>query len=338
MEKRLQKLWDEVTPDGGPCPQPDVKKIQRRVDAALDGRPRAVPRRMLRLAVAAAAAMLLITGAAAASGALELPLHNVLSFFFRGENTPGSEQLVDARPISVSDDNYTLTVTTTLADKTDVYLTLTIEAKTARARKYLSDPDLWKSDTLAIDIPRNGGGTAKYFSAYDPSTHTIQVEVKATVGPTGEIAIRLDDMEEGLWLRFQAQPVSDLTLHIGAEGRGVGPWDDPGQMEGPVTLKTVTLSPLSCHVEFTTAEAECCPVLWFLWADGTVNAMEDLQSGRGGGHGERQGDVYVCEHNWPFDAVQDLSRLSAVVFEGMAYPLDGGEPYGIDVSAILDPP
>ena len=337
MEKRLQKLWNEVMLEVGPCPQPNVTAVKRRVDAALDGKPRAVPRRVLRLAVVAAAALLLITGAAAASGALELPLHNVLSFFFRGENAPGSEQLVDAQPISVSDDNYTLTVTTTLADQNDVYLTLTIEAKTARARKYLSDPDLWKSDILAIDIPRSGGGTAKYFSAYDPSTRTIQVEVKATVGPTGEIAVRLNDMEEGLWLRFQAQPVSDLTLRSDAEGRGVGPWDDPGQMEGPVTLKTVTLSPLSCYVEFTTAEFGLYPVLHFLWEDGTVNALEDLRSGRGGGHGDREGDVYVIEHNWPFSAVQDLSRLEAVIFEGVAYPVDGSEPYEIDISAIPDP-
>ena len=336
MKRRLQELWNEVTPDSGPCPQPDVKQVQRRVDAALDGKPRAVPRRILRLAVAAAAAILLITGAAAASGVLELPLHNVLSFFFRGENAPGSEQLVDAQPISVSDDNYTLTVTTTLADRNDVYLTLTIEAKTARARAYLSDPDLWMSGALTIDIPRSGGGTAKYFSAYDPSTRTLQVEVKATVGQTGEIAVRLDDMEEGLWLRFQVQPVSELTLRIDAEGRGIALYD-PNLSDGPVTLKTVTLSPLSCHVEYTADEPERYPVLYFLWTDGTVNGIRDLGIGQGSGHVSHPEDMYVCEHTWPFKAVQDLSRLAAVVFEGMAYPLDGGRPYEVDISAILNP-
>ena len=337
MKKRLQELWDEVTPDSGPCPQPDVKKVQRRVDAVLGGKTRAVPRRILRLAVAAAAAMLLVTGAAAASGALELPLHNVLSFFFRGENAPGSEQLVDAQPISVSDDNYTLTVTTSLADRNDVYLTLLIEAKTARARKYLSAPDLVLNGGLIFDIPRGSGGTATH-THYDPLTHTLQVEVDATIGPTGEIAIRLNDMEEGLWLRFRVQPVSEITLRIDAVGRGIGPWDDPGQWEGLVTLKTVTLSPLSCHVEFTTAEFGLYPVLYFLWEDGTVDAVEDLRANPGGGHGDgHQGDLYVVEHTWPFEAVQDLSQLSAVIFEGMAYPVDGSEPYEVDISAILNP-
>ena len=105
MKKRLQELWNEVTPDSGPCPQPDVKQVQRRVDAALDGKPRAVPRRILRLAVAAAAAMLLITGAAAASGALELPVYNALSAFFWGENPENAFAMMTITPVSVEDDN-----------------------------------------------------------------------------------------------------------------------------------------------------------------------------------------------------------------------------------------
>ena len=316
--------------------------FDERVQAALSGLPSRTKKRGLgavRTALIAAAALLLITGAAAAGGALELPLHNVLSFFFRGENAPGSEQLVDAQPISISDDNYTLTVTTILADRNDVYFTLTIEAKTARARKYLSDPELVWDGGLIIDIPRDSGSTAigsSSHSAYNLFTRTLRVEVKATVSQTGEIAIRLNDMEEGLWLRFQAQPVSDLTLRIDAGGRGVGYWINPDQMEGPVTLKTVTLSPLSCHAEYTSAEYGLFPVLHFLWEDGTVDALEDLQATPGGGHGDRQGDVYVCEHTWPFEAVQDLSRLEAVIFEGMAYPVDGSEPYEIDIGAILN--
>ena len=104
-----------------------------------------------------------------------------------------------------------------------------------------------------------------------------------------------------------------------------------------MTLKTVTLSPLSCHVEYTAGEPERYPVLYFLWTDGTVNGIGELRSNHGSGHVGRQGDVYVCEHTWPFDAVQDLSRLSAVIFEGMAYPLDGGEPYAVDAGALSDP-
>ena len=89
MKKRLRKLWDEVIPDGGPCPQPDIKKVRRRVDAALDGRPRAVSRRTLRLAVLAAAVVLLTGAALAVGGELELipPEFNVLSKISIGVRT-----------------------------------------------------------------------------------------------------------------------------------------------------------------------------------------------------------------------------------------------------------
>ena len=79
MRRRLQKLWDDVTPYGGCCPEPDMEKIRRRVDAALDGRPRAVSRRRLKLAIMAAAAVLLLTGTALAGEELIPPEFNVLS-------------------------------------------------------------------------------------------------------------------------------------------------------------------------------------------------------------------------------------------------------------------
>ena len=38
-----------------------------------------------------------------------------------------------------------------------------------------------------------------------------------------------------------------------------------------------------------------------------------------------------------FERILDLSRLSAVVFAGTAYPLDGGEPYPVEVPSSLLP-
>ena len=82
MKNRLQSLWAEVMPEGGPCPQPDVKRVQRRVDAALDEPPRIFyPWRVLRLTAACAAALALLTGAAAAAGVLPLPELNALNIF-----------------------------------------------------------------------------------------------------------------------------------------------------------------------------------------------------------------------------------------------------------------
>ena len=62
--------------------------------------------------------------------------------------------------------------------------------------------------------------------------------------------------------------------------------------------------------------------------------MEALRgrSGHGGGHGVNGVTKMTMSHSFP--AVQDLSKLEAVVFEGMAYPVDKGEPYPVDVDAL----
>ena len=59
MKNRLQALWDQVSPEGGPCPQPDAKAVRRRVDAALDAEARP-QRRPLRAALVLAAALALL--------------------------------------------------------------------------------------------------------------------------------------------------------------------------------------------------------------------------------------------------------------------------------------
>ena len=140
-------------------------------------------------------------------------------------------------------------------------------------------------------------------------------------------------METGKWLSFSYRPVSDLKLTIGAEGQGTGGWAWP-DLTGPVTLKRLTLSPLTIEAEYTTENTELFPVLWFLWEDGTVSEMESLLGGEGHGSGHGTvGEAWDYARGYSFDSVQDLSTLEAVIFGGMAYPLDHGEPYAVDLSA-----
>lgn len=56
---------------------------------------------------------------------------------------------------------------------------------------------------------------------------------------------------------------------------------------------------------------------------------------RGGAYGFRSGSgPWKMDETWTLRSVQDLSRMEAVVFGGMAYPLDGGAPYPVDVDAL----
>lgn len=331
MKSRLQTLWDQVSPEGGPCPQPNPWGVRRRVDAALDKKPRAAHLwRKLKLAALCAAALVLLTGAAAVTEmVLAPPTYNVLSAFFQGDAAPW-ESLMNFQPVSVSDDNYTLTVTSTAADKSTLFYTLTIEAHSDQAWEELTAQ---MSESFYELFSFRSHGSFSTDGEADPEKRTFYMDVNTERGWGATAAVRLNLMEEGKWLRFSYRPVSDLKLNINAEGQGTGGWAWP-ELTGPVTLERLTLSPLTLEAEYTTGDTKLFPTLWFLWKDGTVSGAEALRgrSGHGGGHGVN--GVTKMTMSYSFPAVQDLSKLEAVVFEGMAYPLDKGEPYPVDVDAL----
>lgn len=349
MKTRLQSLWDEVSPEGGPCPQPDRKAVRRRVDAALDRKARALhPWRAVRLAAICAAALLLLTGTAVATGMLPLSEHNVLRAFFGrgGENAPGSEGLVNAQPISVSDENYTLTVTSSISDGSMFYLTVLLQGKTPQAAAYLQEFDaspfpfsLWAAPLDSADNIARWGMCCMGcdFWDYDPASSIWKINMKAhnTVGADCMLSLRFTEMEEGLRLTFPTQAAPTIVLDIGREGPGLDPVAFEDSIAGTVTLNRITLSPLSLRAEFTSSdESPPIPLLHFLWKDGTVSPACQLGI-RGGASGFRSGSgPWEMDETWTLRSIQDLSQMEAVVFGGMAYPLDGGAPYAVDIEAL----
>lgn len=348
MKTRLQALWDEVSPEGGPCPQPSRKAVRRRVDAALDQTARALhPWRAVRLAALCAAALLLLTGTAVAAGILPLPEHNVLrAFFGRGENAPGSEGLVNAQPASVSDDNYTLTVTTSIADGSSVYLTVLIQGKTPQAAACLQAFDfssapfsLWAAplDSAGNTTPLGVTKMSCDYRDYDPISGAWKIDIKANnpTGADGLVSLRFAEMEEGLQLTFPTQAAPTVVLDIGREGPGQDPSGFEGSITGSVKLNRITLSPLSLRAEFTSPDdAPPIPRLHFLWKEGSVSTAREMGI-YGSAYGVRVGSgPWELDQTWTLCSIQDLSRMEAVVFGGLAYPLDGGAPYGVDVDAL----
>lgn len=346
MKTRLQSLWDEASPEGGPCPQPDPKAVRRRVDAALDQKARALhPWRAVRLAAVCAAALLLLTGTAVATGMLPLSEYNVLrAFFGRGENAPGSEGLVNAQPVSVSDENYTLTVTSSISDGSMFYLTVLLQAKTPQAAawtqdfEFNSDPfSLWAAP---LDSADNIGRWKRCYLGcdfwdYDPASSIWKINMKAgnIIGADCMLSLRFAEMEEGLRLTFPTQAAPTIVLDIGREGPGQDDvWDN---IVGTVTLNRITLSPLSLRAEFTSPDdSPPIPVLHFLWKDGSVSTGAQMGIW-GGAYGFREGSgLWKMDGTWTLRSIQDLSQMEAVVFAGMAYPLDGGAPYPVDVDSL----
>ena len=141
MRDRMQELWDGAVPVGVPCPQADPAAVKRRVNAALNAVPserRAYMRHKIRFAAAAAAIAALLAGSALAVASR----WNVLDFYFEGDNTP-VEDYVSHETYSIRDDNYTLSVISSVADTSSAYLLVTIEAKNdaaAAAHSYRKRP------------------------------------------------------------------------------------------------------------------------------------------------------------------------------------------------------
>lgn len=342
MKNRLQTLWDEVAAVGGPCPQPEAKDVRRRVNAVLReaGQKHRTVRPVRVVILAAVLAAVLLAGTALAAGQ-EIPHpFNVLSeMFYRGENAADAIVMMSIDPVSVSDDNYTVTVTSSLADGNNVYFTLIIEALNDEAWDRLTEQRT--SDFLSLRV--RGSNGYGYSGEADPNDgHTLLCSVSATWKKSDHAAVRLNLMEDNLWLEFPVKPVKSVTVKIHADGQGFG---ITGNADGgPVNLKTVEVSPLSFKLDYTTAYLEKgCPVVCFLYKDGTVKSQGQLGAVYPSGHGEREGlfggdeRPMHFQYSFEFPAVQDLSEVEAVIFEGMAYPLDGRDPYAVDMSGYIRP-
>lgn len=328
MKNRLQELWNYAVPEVGPCPQPDVKAVQRRVDAALEVNRRTFHlRRKLKLAALCAAALVLLTGAAAVVEVV-WPEYNVLGAFFQGDAEQW-KNMVNTTPVTVSDDNYTLTLTSSLADRSFLFYTVTLEAKNDEAWEELqkqmeeSFGDLWSF--------RFHGGLGMG-GENDPENRTAHFEVSAGRTLGNFAGIRLELMKKGVWLNFSYTPVSDLSLEINADGPARAD-HVPDPFDGTVTLKRLTLSPFTVQAKYITEDTRLFPVLQFLWEDGTYSRVELGGQGTGHGSGTEDGkwDHTMSES---YSSPQDLSTLEAVIFGGMAYPLDHGEPYEVDLDAL----
>jgi len=250
---------------------PGARDVLRRVDAALDAeaRPR---RRPLRAALVLAAALALLTGAAFASGQLALPEGSVLDRYFSwmDGDTGYAASLISVQPLSAEDQDLRLTVTSSIADSNEVYLTLAVQAKTEEGRAFLRRADLVGDSLLDIEMGGIFGGGSKSISGELDGEEPDCLEFSASLelGLSRTVDIRLEAPAGRLSLDVPVKPIRSATLRLDAAGPGAGTMDHAAG--GPVEVETVTLSPLSIAAGYTTPFSNCgAPLFYFLWQDGT---------------------------------------------------------------------
>lgn len=359
MRDRMRELWDGAVPVGVPCPQADPAAVKRRVNAALNAVPserRAYMRQKLRFAAAAAVIAVLLVGSALAVAGQ----WNVLDFYFEGDNTP-VEDYVSHETYSIRDDNYTLSVISSVADTSSAYLLVTIEAKNDAAAAALMADDFENIDTFsvrvledeaakpeptptgngpAVEMPVAGGfsyGEEEALRTETSRTYGMHVDVLNTA--VYAVQLRLGLMEEGLYVKIPLEPVGPITVEIHAEGASSGTFK---HIEGgaPVTLESVSLSPLSIQMEysFAAADGDAFPLLFFRMTDGSLRSWGQIVGDSMlGGSSWRDQDIKHASYDHQLRSVLELSQVDAVVFNGMAYPLDDGKPETVEVDPTLYP-
>ena len=358
MRDRMRELWDDVVPTDAPCPQADPAAVKRRVNAALNAVPserRTYMRQKIRLAAAAAAVAGLLAGTALAAASQ----WNVLDYYFEGDTSP-AVNYVNNQVYSVSDDSYTLSVTSSVADTRSAYLLITIEAKTDEARATLMADDFENMDTFFVrvledesaepeptpevdgpvaEVPALAGGISmgEEENLRTGTSRTFTINVQPISAAANGVRLRLGVMSEDDYVELPLDPVEPIELEINAEGEGRG---NVSHIEGgPVTLERVSLSPLSLHLNYSYRQeaGDPFPLVFFRMADGSLRTWAQMVDNDGSGSSYPKDGVVSSSRDCQFRSVVELSQLDAVIFDGMAYPLDGGRPEPVEIDPALYP-
>ena len=343
-ESHFAELWADTVPPEVPCPQPlDPENMVRRVNTALDVLPserRQHMRQKTRFAAVFIAAVVALVGTT-----LAVTVHwDVLNTYFKGD-TSSAKPLVDHEVRSISDKDYTLTVESSVSDSTTALLLVRVDALTEESRAFMFSDDFNGMDTWSIYplLPEeNDGDDASTPSSWGVGYSELgELRTESSTfwrfdvdlaGATA-LRVRLGYMEEGAALEFDLNPAESVTVDIGATGPGAPTLDNA--RGGDITVHSVTLSPLTCQIEATIVDPdrEADPLLFFLMEDGTL--ITSGQSLTSVSALRIRGETWSFHYR--FQSVMDLSQLAAVVFDGTAYPLDGGEPYAVEIDPKLYP-
>ena len=351
---RMDELWKAVGGPGIP-PAADSRAVKARVNAALDAdrnERRSYMRRKLRIVLVAAAAVIAVTGSAlAVTGNWDM-----VQIFFKGDTAPAQEY-VDSTARSVRDENYTLTVESSMADENNrIYLIVTLTANNEETREFLfSDDFRWAAKAVSIRSVEQTEASAYNYSF---SARLGEMEAPDENSRRFHFAVQLDPFESvsallvgskymdwGTEVEVPVTPAPSITVELGASGVGIPHSDTP--MPSTLTIERVTLSPFTCQIECADAPlTDGCqtePRIFFRMADGSIRTqaqMMDLTRTDDGGDCYEGDDgltygsqYYICE----FDEIQDLTNIVSLIAFDVEYPLDGSAPTPLEHNSALDP-
>ncbi len=329
-------------------------RILQAMEEAQEGRARPRRRRWM-TALAAAAALILMTGTAFAVAYQT----GVLDAFFRGE-TSRLEPYVQTAVDSAENEDYRLTVDSTLCDGRTLYAVITVEGLNEQAAADLksnrviaeSHRELWGQE-MVDDLMEDGGSGPDTFWAYfvDSGESVSGMGSRELASPSDtsrswRLQINMSDVYRrrgtgpiALWLNFMGKDCAvriptDVTVETIALSVEREVALAPGSGE-TVYAKSLEISPISLTYVGEKAGDIEIPALYFRRTDGSVVTQTQL-----GLSFQRtdspQGAAYPTLI-YRTDTPMELEEFTAVILGDTEFPLDGSEPFPAEVDETLAP-
>ena len=292
--------------------------------------------------VGVAAALVLSVGVAGATGVLEDVGKSFSAIFGPSAQTEVIDQIGYPVGASATANGITITADAIVGDTYSYAVVYTIQREDGEA--LVSDDVLARaSDTATLPLTfhsqdttpqgyKGGSHARRWFYNADPADNAIQfVELRTQDTPIqpGELTVHFQDLElynedysarttlaEGNWtLNFQ--------LDFENSSRAL-PCGQTFQLDGvPVTLNSVTLSPLSLQVDYTVHWAGDPSTDWIhslpLSITYTDGATLDLSYA--GGFSTPEEDAVSCRRDVIFDSIRPLDEVASVTVGDVAIPV-----------------
>ncbi|MGN1004587.1 MAG: stalk domain-containing protein [Oscillospiraceae bacterium] len=348
---RIHKLWKAVGGPGTP-PAADKRAVKARVNAALDAdrkERRIYVRQKLRIVLVTAAVAAAVTGSALAV----TKNWDMIQVFFKGDTAPAREY-VDSTARSVSDENYTLTVESSMADGNNtIYLIATLTANNEETREFLFSDDFdWTRKAIDLRSAEQAetfsyGYSARLGEMEAPDENSRRFHLRVRFDPSEPVSalfVSSKYMDREAEVEVPVTPAPSVTVEVNASGAGT-PYSG-SSAPAALTIERVTLSPFTCRIECAhvplSGGCKVAPRVFFRMADGSIRtqsqmmnsmSIDDIDSYE---NADRlpYGSRYF---GYEFDEIQDLDNIVSVIAFDVEYPLDGSAPIPLDHDPALDP-
>ena len=239
------------------------------------------------------------------------------------EDAQNANELVKEVAMSVEDENYILTVNDVLGDSENLYLTVTVEAKTPEARAVLMEGSTGMGITVQGYTGERwsniGGGTNELGNEARENSRTYSIHSWGTNATSIRVTTKaFKNITDDMYVYFEIE-----------KSRDVVEFDLLGQS---FTGGHVRLTKLGINIRVAREETEKMSRArnlntFFRFKDGALKSFNQLFSFDTSMSFVEGSNYQLYEYSASTKSVLDLSKLSSIIVKGVEYKIDEPQNY-----------